>query len=820
MKKVIRVDDPTLGTGPTTQYAYGTGTGTSGDPCSTSQTKTTVTDPRGKNTTYCASPTDNRVAKVRDAKGNDQDTEYSPFGNVDKLTAPGSAVTNPEYNSRNNPTTSEDPAGAKSKNDYNNPAQQDQPSDSENEQGTRFKYAYDTPGNLTATTNGASPTQIEAKVEYNQNPANGTIDKAHDGNGNITDYNYDALGQLTEVVPPAILPSARTQLGKTSFAYDGLSRTQKVWDAKHQPTTATPQKVFTYDKLDRVKRVDFADGTWVAFAYDDDGNRTSRTEGSGLTTTATTSYTYDKLNRVTQEALPGGATNGYTYDANGNLKTLTDSGGTVTYDYDDTNLLKNLAEPGGSCTTTPASLCTTFTNTSRGKRDVTTYPNGVTVDNDYDLGDKPNSITAKLGSNTLQSFTYTYQDSASTPRNTLLTQSVTDKDNNTTTYGYENSDAGGTSGPDRLLRARTAAAGGTGALVDDYRYTYDKSGNLKTEIEQVGSGSVQTTTFSYNEGNQLCWKASGTPSSTACGSPPTGAATYTYDANGNTLTGAGRSYAYNTKNQTTSVTPSGGSATSLAYLGQSQNELTGIGASTVQNNALGVGKQTTSGTASHFIRDSGGGLVGEKVGTARHYYIADNLGSIRGVTNSSGALSNTYRYEPYGSLASSTGSVSNPMKFAGGHGLHDTGLGLYHFGARYYDPAIGRWTQQDPIDQAGDLRRANRYVYASADPINRADRSGMIDLADAVTEVVGCVGGGAIGAGVGALAAGGGAVPGAGVGCATGGAFFGNTDDTGDNDEAKDGPRGIFRGYPKLQPNRPRYDGSYKWPRKRFRRYR
>jgi RHS repeat-associated protein len=728
LKSVTRVDNITAQTGPTTTYAYYTG----GSPCQAAENRTVVTDPRGSPTNYCSSQKDDRVSRVRDANGNDVDTEYTTFGNVDKITAPGNtpstkAITDPAWNARNNFATNQDPAGAKSKLDYNLPAQTDKPSDSQNAQGTQFKYGYDTPGNLTATANGASLTLIEARLDYNPD---GTIDKAYDGNGKITDYNYYPDGNLKEVVPPAITPSGRVQLGKTTFDYDPLSRVTKVWDAKHQPaTTTTPQKVFTYDPLDRVLKVDFADGSWVSFSYDNDGNRTTRAEGSGATTSATTSYAYDDLNRLKQETLPGGATNAYTYDPAGNLKTLTDSGGTVTYDYDAVNLPRNLAEPGGNCypiaPATPT-LCTTFTNTARGQRDVTTYPNGVAVDNDYDLGDKPTSITAKFGSTTLQSFAYTYQDSTTPARDTLLTQSVTDKDNNKTTYSYENSDAGGTSGPDRLIRARTAAAAGGGALVDDYKYWYDKAGNLTQQTTQVGTGALATTTLSYNEGNQLCWKASGTPASTACGSAPTGADVYLYDVNGNLTSGAGRTYGSNVKNQTVSITPSGGTTTALSYLGQSQAELTGIGSTIVQNNALGVGIQSTGGTASYFVRSSHGGLVGEKVGTARHYYVADNLGSIRGLTNSSGALVNTYRYEPYGKLASSTGSVSNPMKFAGGH---DTGLGVYHFGARYYDPALGRWTQQDSVDLAGDLREANRYAYVGDDPVDRTDPSGLLTCA-------------------------------------------------------------------------------------------
>lgn len=50
---------------------------------------------------------------------------------------------------------------------------------------------------------------------------------------------------------------------------------------------------------------------------------------------------------------------------------------------------------------------------------------------------------------------------------------------------------------------------------------------------------------------------------------------------------------------------------------------------------------------------------------------------------------------------------------------------MYHFGQRYYDPASMRWTQPDRLDQAGDLREGNQYVYAGGDPINSSDPSGL-----------------------------------------------------------------------------------------------
>jgi RHS repeat-associated protein len=65
----------------------------------------------------------------------------------------------------------------------------------------------------------------------------------------------------------------------------------------------------------------------------------------------------------------------------------------------------------------------------------------------------------------------------------------------------------------------------------------------------------------------------------------------------------------------------------------------------------------------------------------------------------------------------------NPFKFAGGY--LDSATNLYKFGTRYYDPSVGRWTQQDPVGGSlGDLNSANRYVYAGDDPVNAVDLSG------------------------------------------------------------------------------------------------
>lgn len=43
----------------------------------------------------------------------------------------------------------------------------------------------------------------------------------------------------------------------------------------------------------------------------------------------------------------------------------------------------------------------------------------------------------------------------------------------------------------------------------------------------------------------------------------------------------------------------------------------------------------------------------------------------------------------------------------------------------HYNPAIGPFTQQDPLDQITDLRQGDRYLYAGNDPVNLIDPSGL-----------------------------------------------------------------------------------------------
>jgi RHS repeat-associated protein len=84
------------------------------------------------------------------------------------------------------------------------------------------------------------------------------------------------------------------------------------------------------------------------------------------------------------------------------------------------------------------------------------------------------------------------------------------------------------------------------------------------------------------------------------------------------------------------------------------------------------------------------------------------------------ALSRSYDYDPDGNATDSGTGTDAIVRFAGGYPIG----GLYHYGARYYDPATAAWTQQDPLNQISSLTQSNHYAYAGGDPVNSVDPSG------------------------------------------------------------------------------------------------
>jgi RHS repeat-associated protein len=106
-----------------------------------------------------------------------------------------------------------------------------------------------------------------------------------------------------------------------------------------------------------------------------------------------------------------------------------------------------------------------------------------------------------------------------------------------------------------------------------------------------------------------------------------------------------------------------------------------------------------------------------RAGAARYYYLLDGLGSVVGLVNTAGVKVNSYRYDPYGEQIAPSQQVANPWRFASGE--FDGQTGLTKFGARYYDPTYGRFTQRHPSGK--DLS----YAYGSCNPVNFTDPTGL-----------------------------------------------------------------------------------------------
>ncbi len=81
------------------------------------------------------------------------------------------------------------------------------------------------------------------------------------------------------------------------------------------------------------------------------------------------------------------------------------------------------------------------------------------------------------------------------------------------------------------------------------------------------------------------------------------------------------------------------------------------------------------------------------------------------------------RYYPYGASRYASGSTPTAYKFTGQR--PDEATGLYFYNARYYDPALGRFTQPDTIVPAvGNPQALNRYAYALNNPLRYTDPTG------------------------------------------------------------------------------------------------
>jgi len=242
-----------------------------------------------------------------------------------------------------------------------------------------------------------------------------------------------------------------------------------------------------------------------------------------------------------------------------------------------------------------------------------------------------------------------------------------------------------------------------------YAYLFDVAGN-RTQ-EQVSIGITTTTThFTYNTANQMTARQIGSDTPL----------TLTYDPNGNMTSDGVMAYTWNRANRLAMVN-NGSYNTHYTTDGDHNRRSQTIGGivnqyllDTQPGLAL-VLRETTSTQTTHYAH---GPMGVQTIQQDSDWYmpLTDGLGSVRSELDAFGQVKAAQQYDPYGQPYDQTGDWVGSFAFTGEQ-RDDNGL-QYHR-ARYYNPGLGAWTAEDPLETP------NRYGYAEGNTINMVDTSGL-----------------------------------------------------------------------------------------------
>ena len=98
------------------------------------------------------------------------------------------------------------------------------------------------------------------------------------------------------------------------------------------------------------------------------------------------------------------------------------------------------------------------------------------------------------------------------------------------------------------------------------------------------------------------------------------------------------------------------------------------------------------------------------------------MGSTSITTDASGTVTSELRYRAFGVTRYTSGTLPTKYRFTGQYS-HTSDFDLYYYGARWYDPALGRFIQADTIIPDG-VQGLDRYAYVNNSPLNYVDPSG------------------------------------------------------------------------------------------------
>ena len=265
--------------------------------------------------------------------------------------------------------------------------------------------------------------------------------------------------------------------------------------------------------------------------------------------------------------------------------------------------------------------------------------------------------------------------------------------------------------------------------------TYDQMGNIAHLDRYQATTIKDQLTYSYASGgnptNQLQSVTDAT--SNTFGMLP-GATTYTYDGNGNMKTQANngnhsqdKTFTYNLLNLPQTVTtPNATIDYTYDALGNKLRKVVSSGSAALYTNYMsGIQSSGTTVESISFIQTEEGQARPNGADYNYTYFLSDNLGNTRITFDSATGIARKLQrddYYPFGlEIIDTIPSPKNEYLYNKKELQEE--LGQYDYGARFYDPLIGRWHVIDPL--ADKSRRLSPYIYTGNNPIRYIDPDGM-----------------------------------------------------------------------------------------------
>ena len=440
---------------------------------------------------------------------------------------------------------------------------------------------------------------------------------------------------------------------------------EKATDAEGKnPTIST----WHYDSLGRVTRA-VCDGHSYEYLYGEKGNLKEKcSSGRRLI-----SYAYDRAGQITEIKDPAGVCTKYEYDVLGRRSRIyNDEGLEVRYGYDALDRISRIR-----------------------------YGNGVETAYAYDGDGNISSLETRAGENILLSFAYQYDGNgnrtakAGTQARAALSgiSSEITEGNNTLDISYSYDIRG------QLLEERR-----NGGSVS---YAYDKAGNRIRKTDAKGA-----TLYRFNGKNQLIETENNNSKNQ-----------FTYDRQGGIVEEknvAGiRLFSYNSRHQQTKVETENGNVQENLYdVANLRFELLENGKRTGFVYHNGELLHEEGGDESQTSYHLGAGIDALQRGQELSYYHRDEQLSTVFITDGFGEIKNSYLYDAFGAELETNEQFSNRIRYTGQQ--YDELTEQYYLRARYYNPVLGRFMQEDVYQGDG----LNLYAYCENNPVVYYDSSG------------------------------------------------------------------------------------------------